>query len=1281
MHPCSHLFLRKRFLWYGAWSYLFSLVFHVCLLADPVLLDDQFNLPDGFHIYKAAERDMSGGSYDITFDGDGRLLVGDGKNVRRLADTNQDQTYDAYEIIAKGLGGRGPQGLAVYGDYLYAVGGDGVQLFSGYQAGGALKHEQRLGAPFNTGGDHAAHTIMRGLDGFMYFVTGDGGGVGERKHITEDHSPVLFERNASVFRFDRFGEQWECLSTGGRNPPSLGMNYLGECFSFDSDMEWHVALPFYRPVRLNHWVVGGDQGWQQVGAYPAYYLDCLPPVLEVGRGSPNWGIFYEHVQFPKPYRDAFLACDYQWKSASSGSYASPGRLVAFHLERKDATWSAEMSVLAQPKEGAILPSGEPIHFALVDVDVAPDGSLFLSDHNQGIWRLFYDAGFDSTMLPPMVRPSRGEGPEENSPLDAILKLPQPMAEWSRLQEQDLFALDDAKMVRALKTVSLDDTLNLRRRLRAIRLLAPRFRSLPTTFVSTLALDAFPEIRGQAAWLMGLRQQPTERVTRVHLLEDSDPFVRRRAAESFNRSVEKVTISHLRELLNDADRYVRYSAMTALAHYSTAEIVAAMDSSLHPRILMRMLVATDIRRERASQHVVQTMATPLLAWSMKSPEERQDTLDLLRVLGLFRKELQSSKPIVQAIQQRLVDLFTSASDRLIRWESARLLGEYDVGDGFALLLDALEVEKDGVTQFHFAEALSRIRRGFHPGDSRRFIKWIQSTQKGWFADLDGKGRQFSGFWSSVMARVAGHHSTALLDLADGLEPDSLLSSIALDAIKDLPGAERVLLQSLHSASTQQQKYKVLRILQGVRSPLIAPALIEAYDASEDPIYRAQLIITLSAQPIPEARQNLFLKALMELDQDLAIEPCADRIIQDGLVASQVAQVRYRGYEGTQAVGFRCMELMTLHPKRIRPIERMLQAIAGVRRPDSLPELQCIWISDQQIADERAWFSKVFHVPEPPGEGRLIITCDNAFVAYLNGKEIGRDVSWESVEVLDLPTNLKQGRNVIAIAGLNHGGPAGLAAVLRWTTQDGSMRALATDGTWRVTGRQPDPRWQFEPQAGIAWRPGVNVSQATENVMKVMAPFVSNQAASSTEEVIEWWQDWYRLSFHQPYVPVQTVARIHPRSNHLLRKMLLEMNAFNGNPAQGRQVYLKAGCFACHGGTGVNKGTLFGPALTGVTQRLNREELADAIVYPSKQVAERFKATQVTLKDGQVLDGFLTGETDELISVTDLSNRVTQVPKSEILAMKAQDSSLMPEMLLNGFSESEILDLMTFIHQFK
>src|SRR5437867_852662 len=176
----------------------------VCVISTvggaPEFLDDQFELPAGFRIQRVAGQELSGGSYALCFDAQGRLLVGDGNSVRRLKDTDNDGAYDGFDVIATGLGPRGPQGLLVWGDRLYAVGGDGLRLFDGYESGGPLVHRGRLGAKLNTGGDHDAHTIFRGLDDYIYLMAGNGSGIRDRLHITESNSPVMFEREASVFR-------------------------------------------------------------------------------------------------------------------------------------------------------------------------------------------------------------------------------------------------------------------------------------------------------------------------------------------------------------------------------------------------------------------------------------------------------------------------------------------------------------------------------------------------------------------------------------------------------------------------------------------------------------------------------------------------------------------------------------------------------------------------------------------------------------------------------------------------------------------------------------------------------------------------------------------------------------------------------------------------------------------------------------------------------------------------------------------------------------------------
>jgi putative heme-binding domain-containing protein len=749
----------------------------------PVFLENQFELPRGFRIYRAATAELSGGSYDLAFDGQGRLLVGDGNAVRRLKDADGDGVFDSFEVIATGLGVRGPQGLLVYGDRLYAVGGDGIQLYEGYGSASGLVHKGRIGQPFRTGGDHEAHTILRGHDGHLYFISGDGGGVLDRWHITESNSPVMFERAASVFRISRDGKRWECVGAGGRNPPNLGQNYLGELFSFDSDMEWHVGLPFWRPTRLNHWLTGGDHGWQEVGAYPPYYIDNLPGILDVGRGSPTWGVFYEHNQLPERYRDAFLVCDYRWKRESDDQYATSGRLVAFFLTREGAGWKAKMETLARPKPEARDAEGKPISFALVDVAVAPDGSLFLSDHNQGIWRISYGEKLEHFSKMPASKAA--------TPVQSLLGLPQPAAEWSRLAEEALKKQIGKDWRQQLEAVALTPDAPHRDRLRAVRLLSEDYEALSNEFVSTLSQDADAELRGQAAWLLGIRGGAEARVRLPLRLRDPDPFVRRRAAEAATRVVN-MPFAPLITAMGDSERLVRYAAMAALAHQPTDTWFSHAAAQPKLQVQMRALVAAKVRHELPSATNIYALTKRMLNARTLTREEH---LDLLRVVGIFREQMQKST----TVRRFLLEKYPSG-DRDVDFEHVRLFGEYQVTNAFPKLLQSLESEADYVRQFHIAQAIARLPAGWSEAEEQRLLNWFLKQQSGWFAEFKSKGVEFPQFWSAVLFEFARHHSAAVLGAKSKVELTSLLGGVYLDLLASTPGGTAALI-ALHDQPAQ------------------------------------------------------------------------------------------------------------------------------------------------------------------------------------------------------------------------------------------------------------------------------------------------------------------------------------------------------------------------------------------------------------------------------------------------------------------------------------------------
>ncbi|MCI0539164.1 MAG: c-type cytochrome, partial [Verrucomicrobiales bacterium] len=154
----------------------------------------------------------------------------------------------------------------------------------------------------------------------------------------------------------------------------------------------------------------------------------------------------------------------------------------------------------------------------------------------------------------------------------------------------------------------------------------------------------------------------------------------------------------------------------------------------------------------------------------------------------------------------------------------------------------------------------------------------------------------------------------------------------------------------------------------------------------------------------------------------------------------------------------------------------------------------------------------------------------------------------------------------------------------------------------------------------------------------------------------------------------------KSDDDVHRFLLSDSFKDGNAANGAKLYEAVACNSCHGGgvTPGREGRIFGPDLAGVTRRLSRAELADAMVYPSKQVPDRFKAFEVELKDATPLTGFITEQNDEAVTLVD-REQAHRIDRSQIRAIMPQSLSLMPANLINRLTWEDIRDLMAFLNE--
>jgi len=99
-----------------------------------------------------------------------------------------------------------------------------------------------------------------------------------------------------------------------------------------------------------------------------------------------------------------------------------------------------------------------------------------------------------------------------------------------------------------------------------------------------------------------------------------------------------------------------------------------------------------------------------------------------------------------------------------------------------------------------------------------------------------------------------------------------------------------------------------------------------------------------------------------------------------------------------------------------------------------------------------------------DAKFVVSCDNEFTLFVNGKEAGKDDgggdSWSRPQTLDVAKFLKTGANVLAIAAANTTdtpNPAGLIGRLVATFEAGDPLICAVDASWRAS-KQEQPGWK-------------------------------------------------------------------------------------------------------------------------------------------------------------------------------------------------------------------------------
>lgn len=528
-----------------------------------VLSGRKLMVPEGFVVEEVAGNDLVKSVVNMTFDAKGRPTIArEGAGVFLLEDKDGDGKADSAKEFsidiktAHGMYWLGPGDLLVN-----ASGPKGDGLYRLTDTDGDDKADKVTPLIMSKGGigEHGPHAILKGADGSLYVEYGNHSfpdtqvdPASPSRRLAEDnllqyyvdprgHAVNIRAPGGTIQRYDIEKNKMSQFVGGFRNAFDMTVNMEGEIFTFDSDMEWDVGLPWYRPIQVIHCVAGADYGWRTGSAWlPENYIDTLPPVDGIGRGSPVGVAFYYHTAYPSAFYGALFTGDW-----------SRGRIRVMFPKKEGATYEGK-------DRDFVL--GEPLN--VTDMDVGPDGCLYFSVGGRGTTGGIYRVRYTAAKAPEVAK----------SDLDAVLTSPMPRFAWgiaSIAKAKEKMGADWEKQVKA---AAADTKRSGEQRERAIEALQVYGPKPDLAMLTKLSTDKDPAVRGAAIALIGTFDIKETQETLTKVLADSDPFVLRRTCEALIRSGLNEEMSfkpgdalptRLFDLLDHKDRFVRYSANLTL----------------------------------------------------------------------------------------------------------------------------------------------------------------------------------------------------------------------------------------------------------------------------------------------------------------------------------------------------------------------------------------------------------------------------------------------------------------------------------------------------------------------------------------------------------------------------------------------------------------------------------------------------------------------------------------------------------------------------------------------
>ncbi len=684
--------------------------------SDETHRNERFRISKEFEVQRVIDAEETGSLIAMTFNEFGHVLASrEGGPLLLIVDSNGDKIVDEVRVYCDKV--KNVQGiLPLNGDvYVTADGPDGSGLYhlSDTNRDGTLETVKLLFNFEGEVGEHTAHGLTLGVDGWLYVVLGnhtrpvkdyapespyrgyyEGDLCEPRYEDPGGHAANCKAPGGMIIRTDLEGESVQLVAGGLRNTYDLAFNEEGELFIHDSDMESDEGTTFYRPTRVCHVLPGGEFGWRSGWAkWPEYFVDSLPAIADTGRGSPTGAVFYHHHMFPRRFQNALFLADW-----------SEGRILVTQFKPNGATFTAKTDVFLE---------GQPLN--VTDLEVGPDGWLYFITGGRGTGGGVYRVTWKG-QVPDEIR-DLGDG------ISAAIRQPQMLSAWGRqrlAQIKKEIGEDWGPLLLGVVRSTANPT---RYRIRALNLMQLYGPHPAVPLLLELSEDKNEAIRGKAAEMMGVFSNEESHQRLLELLEDSDRMVRRKACEAMVRAGQEATLEQLTPMLTSDDRFEAWAARRLLERRDSSDWRAAVLKTDDHRLFIQGALALLIQ-DPGKNTSLDVLAR--ISHLMTRFITDKDFVDMLRVMQVAVALGEVPAEELAPLRDQLAEEFPAGNEIMNR-ELIRLLARLQGSAIIDRYLAYLESDVPKPEKVHVAMHLRFLTDGWQTEQKLRLIQVLADAR--------------------------------------------------------------------------------------------------------------------------------------------------------------------------------------------------------------------------------------------------------------------------------------------------------------------------------------------------------------------------------------------------------------------------------------------------------------------------------------------------------------------------------------------------------------------------